>query len=83
MQRSAVGTAVLTRRKKIFPYAAAIAEVTVSSGTIAKCSFPSSSYEIIKEVFFNEKLTKSLCGLLIRIFASIAVIRGQTSRFRV
>ena len=38
--------------------AGAIADVILSSGTIAKCSVPFSSYETISEAFLLEKLTK-------------------------
>src|SRR4029077_3533364 len=43
-------------------YAGAIADVMVSSGTIAKCSVPFSSYETISDVFLVEKLTESRWG---------------------
>lgn len=43
-------------------HARAITAVTVSRGTIAKCSFPSSSKEIKSELFRGEKLIKPRCG---------------------
>jgi hypothetical protein len=56
--------------------ARAIAAVIVRSGTIAKCSGPFSSYEIISDVFLVEKLTKSRWSISNTRPEAVSILNG-------